>query len=525
MHHRLIAAAILAAVALAATTPAVRSAFATRTSPGQSTFAAAAQFAPRNIIPPAISGAPREGDTLQGAPGTWMRAVDSTTGTWLRGGTPVGTGNTYAVTTADVGHTLAYRVTATNSGGSGTAESAKTIVVLPAAPRNLTPPRITGDAVVGATLTASGDTWSGAVTSFSFRWVRCLDGSCRTVPGATGRDLLLTGADVDGVFTVEITAENDGGYTTARSTGTDYVRHATFTQVLCRNPDDGRFAGRDGELPDGLAFGRNVTAFPSPDAATRCGSAGGVPLSTGGQWSTATLGAGGWLRYRAGTDLTFTGATLFRRVAIRGGFSWRLDGAVTTSLSATPRWDGCSSSAACAVSGSLTDPFGTANRATVETGAANGFNLLLACEAVSCQATGAETVDLLGGRITLRDQLLPVVTTPATGGLATDAQLDGIEELTFAATDAGAGLYRLRVRIGTQEVATRALAPAGDDRCADVNPANGDVYEFAYRRPCPASVSTTQRFDTSTWPKTGRLQVLLEDAGRNTVALVSRDVG
>lgn len=74
-----------------------------------------------------------------------------------------------------------------------------------------------------------------------------------------------------------------------------------------------------------------------------------------------------------------------------------------------------------------------------------------------------------------------------------------------------------------EEVA-RQVIDAGDGGCVDVEPGNGDAYEFASPRPCPLDVSGSVQFDTSKLddgPHTFRVSV--EDVAGN-VDVVNEDV-
>ena len=65
---------------------------------------------------PTISGTAKNGQTLTGADGTIVRgSVQSRQ--WLRDGVAIvaATGSTYACQAADIGHVIAYRVTAVNN--------------------------------------------------------------------------------------------------------------------------------------------------------------------------------------------------------------------------------------------------------------------------------------------------------------------------------------------------------------------------------------------------------------------------
>ena len=494
-----------------------------------SEFDAAAVFAPRLVDPPRISGTPTEGELLTAQPATWARTVDGRQGRWWRcdaSCVQIGEGSTYRLTRADVGARIEYRETATNAGGSTTAASARTEPVAMRPPVNEIPPAIGGSLAVGDTVTAGAGTWSGD-PAFSYRWLRCTGGTCSVIANETDREHLITGEDAGATLEVEVTGTNAGGSATATSAPSAPIGRASFTHVLCRNPDDGRHAGADGQLPDGLAFDRNTTQFPHPAGAARCATTdAGITLTTGGSWTASSPNIGGWIEYRGTPDLQFAGATVYRQGEMSGLFSWSLNMSTGTSIFALPQADICSWGHGCLARGTAAAPFADANRVSVPRGDANGFNLVLLCDIPGdriCTADGTQTVRLFGGKVTLRDTASPKLTTGPTGGLATDAQLQGTEDLVFGATDAGAGLYRVRVRIGAQEVAAQTIHTNGG-RCADVNPANADPYEFAHRQPCPASVSAALQFDTAAWPKTGRLRVLLEDAGRNTTTIVDRQL-
>ena len=84
------------------------------------------------------TGAPAVGDNLHGSNGTWTGSGLTFTYQWMRcdaGGTdcvpiPGATGVDYSPTSGDIGHTLQFCVTATNSGGSSTNCSAPTAAVV-----------------------------------------------------------------------------------------------------------------------------------------------------------------------------------------------------------------------------------------------------------------------------------------------------------------------------------------------------------------------------------------------------------
>jgi hypothetical protein len=79
---------------------------------------------PMNLTAPSIPASATEGDALTCQGGDW-RYHPTLAYQWLRDGQPIGgaTSASYTATSADVGKTLVCRVTGTNSGGSGSADS------------------------------------------------------------------------------------------------------------------------------------------------------------------------------------------------------------------------------------------------------------------------------------------------------------------------------------------------------------------------------------------------------------------
>jgi len=99
-----------------------------------------------------------------------------------------------------------------------------------AAPTNTEEPRISGSAIVGATLTASQGSWTAAPTSFAYQWVRCpRDGglpngsNCAAIGGATTTRYIVANADVGHRLRVRVTASNADGSATAASNATSRV--------------------------------------------------------------------------------------------------------------------------------------------------------------------------------------------------------------------------------------------------------------------------------------------------------------
>jgi hypothetical protein len=193
--------------------------------------------APVNTAPPTISGTPTVGQTLTANDGTWSNTPTSFAYQWLRcngGGNNCanvsnGTQKTYTLVGADTGNTMRVKVTATNTDGSSSAQSAQTASVTAAtssaAPKNTAPPTISGTPKVGQTLTVDTGSWSGNPTSFTIQWQRCDADvvTCSNVVGATGKTYGVSIADLGYRLRVSVTAHNAKGSASSTSALTTVV--------------------------------------------------------------------------------------------------------------------------------------------------------------------------------------------------------------------------------------------------------------------------------------------------------------
>jgi hypothetical protein len=164
------------------------------------------------------------GDAITVHPGKWLGSQPiSYTYQWESCGVSCeaisgATGSTYTLTIG--GKNIRVKVKATNSAGSAT-EYARAQYVYPedSAPGNVVAPTIGGTAKDGETLTAHHGEWHGEPTGYSYQWLSCKVGytECNDISGATGETFEPT-AELDGLrLTVEVTATNAYGSTTARA--------------------------------------------------------------------------------------------------------------------------------------------------------------------------------------------------------------------------------------------------------------------------------------------------------------------
>jgi hypothetical protein len=194
------------------------------------TIASAA--APANTTPPAVSGTAKVGSTLTVSNGTWSNTPTSYTYQWQRCSSTScidinnAVGQSYVVRNADGGNRVRADVTATNADGQATVHSNMTsLITATGAPVNTVRPSITGDAIVGHTLTVDNGTWNGTPTAFQYQWIQCdrFGSGCVGIPGATGKTYGIRFADVSGTLRVVVTARNAHGSASRISTQSDVV--------------------------------------------------------------------------------------------------------------------------------------------------------------------------------------------------------------------------------------------------------------------------------------------------------------
>lgn len=128
-------------------------------------------------------------------------------------------------------------------------------------PQNLSPPAVSGQPVVGSTLTTSDGSWVGASPPFAYQWIRCTP-ACDVIPGANANS--YTVADVDRGTTIKsrVTASNAVGSTAAESSPV------------------GPVAGGSGALAPVPTWARPALMSPFPRVTARAGRrSGGAALS------------------------------------------------------------------------------------------------------------------------------------------------------------------------------------------------------------------------------------------------------
>jgi hypothetical protein len=121
---------------------------------------------------PKIVGTPATDQTVTADPGTWAAVPDSLSYVWKRKGKAIAgaTAATYLVTAADVAKKLSVTVTGRKAGYGTVSVTSASTTVAKADFTTVGVPTVTGDPVVGGTLTADPGTWAPAPSAISYQW-------------------------------------------------------------------------------------------------------------------------------------------------------------------------------------------------------------------------------------------------------------------------------------------------------------------------------------------------------------------
>ena len=166
---------------------------------------------------PQISGNALVGSTLTLTNvGTWSGYPTPTlTYQWYRGTTPIpsATNITYITQADDAGQSITCHVTGLSGSGSAVAISTSITPIMP--PFNISPPQISGNALIGSTLTTTNGQWIGYPTpTFTYQWYR----GDTPIPWANYNSYVTVNAiDVEQLITCRVTGTNPSGSFTATS--------------------------------------------------------------------------------------------------------------------------------------------------------------------------------------------------------------------------------------------------------------------------------------------------------------------
>lgn len=153
-----------------------------------------------------LDGEPTYGETLSAELGAWADGADVTYA-WLRGDEPVAgaTAASYELGSADVGSVVSVRATVRAEDRAPLTVTSSTARAVDLATQVAPRPGLTGDAVVGSTLTAAAGTWRPG-TTLTYAWLR--DGA--VVPGAVASSYAPVTGDVGARLQVRVTGHLEG---------------------------------------------------------------------------------------------------------------------------------------------------------------------------------------------------------------------------------------------------------------------------------------------------------------------------
>jgi len=271
---------------------------------------AQAAAAPLNVVTPAITGTTVDGQRLKVGRGQWEGAKPiSYAFRWARcdasGGScidiPSAVKPTYKLTHEDVGHTLRATVSASSTGGEGSAEAQQSEVVASAPLVKGKRAIVSGVAQDGQLLSVGNGTWRGTPPkSFAYQWQTCTKyGVCTDLAGATGSSYRVATAQIGSRLRALVTATNAVGKASGASRMSKPAVAGAPVELVA--------PAVAGDLQDGQTLG-----------ATSGEWAGTAPISFAYQWLRCTVIGGGCQEIPGATSSTYTagGADLASNLAV-----------------------------------------------------------------------------------------------------------------------------------------------------------------------------------------------------------------
>jgi hypothetical protein len=212
---------------------------------------------------PTISGTGVFGSSLTGSTGTWTDGTTLST-EWYRNGSPTGdTDSSYEILSSDVGRSITFRVTGTQTGYSTASATSAGITVSAATISPTGTPVISGTGAVGTTLTGAAGTWPDGV-DVSTRWYR--NGSSTAV---TDQNYTILPTDLGKTLVFRVVASR-AGYTsvTANSSSITVIAGTispTATPTITGTSKVGRtLRANTGTWQSGVALTRQWLRNGSP---------------------------------------------------------------------------------------------------------------------------------------------------------------------------------------------------------------------------------------------------------------------
>lgn len=167
---------------------------------------AAAEFTQTGVVH--TSGELAVGKTLSVNPMSWNPTPDQVSYQWLRDGSPItdATRSSYTLTADDLNHHITVNVVATRAGYTEVNLTSEPGDAVAASAFSADAPVISGNAVVGQSLSATSGAWAPMPTTLSYQWLA--DGN--PIGLATSNTYLVTPAVVGKAISVRVTGTRDG---------------------------------------------------------------------------------------------------------------------------------------------------------------------------------------------------------------------------------------------------------------------------------------------------------------------------
>lgn len=304
----------------------------------------------------------------------------------------------------------------------------------------------------------------------------------------------------------------------------------------------GRYHVYSCRMPDGEAAPVDGWSGTTTGAATyalnTCGEPGGALVAALGDEAThsASVDRATWTLEIPAPD-HLVAASVVRAGDTDGGgtgnstYQFWLSAPRITSV-----FDQCVATLGCQSEGESTEPLSGVNRVVVPN-ADLGSQILasVGCggarepETFTCPSgqgdpnNYAAALYLYAADLTLEQAAGPTVSTVG-GDLATAPTVSGTSDLTFNATDPGAGVYEASFTVDGRTVRTSTIDENGG-RCRDVGQTGDGLPAFLYLQPCPSSVNADLGFDTTALPDgVHHLVINVTDAAGNSATVLDRTV-
>jgi hypothetical protein len=305
--------------------------------------------------------------------------------------------------------------------------------------------------------------------------------------------------------------------------GAGVARAGQYHVYACRTPSGGSAPadGWSGSTTGAATFAKNT-----------CAQGGALVAALAEEPNrTANTATATWA-FGAPLGTSIAGATLWRAGDTEGGsvigatYQFGLAGTKETEL-----FEECLNNLGCVSRGNFLQPLSAENRVAVPA-AHLGTHLYLTascgetpeykCNAGQHDANNyAAVVYLYAADITLEQGAGPSASNVG-GELATAATVRGTSDVTFAASDPGAGVYEATIAIDGKVVQTTPLDENGG-RCKDVGE-NGEQ-AFLYVQPCEQALSADVGLDTTKLSNgSHHLIVSVLDAAGNGAPVLDRTI-